>query len=135
MITDTIKTEIWEDVPGKPGYVRHIGQKPKIEVFKQVETCLREKDLLKKMDYFSLQTKTYDVAATKEEFPWSRWIAVYPVIGDNEGHYIHVDAICVSNFRTNKFLKEREALFLGKTFEGFEVAAQIASEISALFNK
>lgn len=56
-----------------------------------------------------------------------RWIAVYPVTGSSEGHYIHVDLIHQTDreeFRT--------PLFLVKTFMGHAAAVAVAAELSRL---
>lgn len=133
MITDTIKTEIWEDIPDRPGRTRHVSQVPLIQVYLQVNDLLKEKGLLSKMDYFDASFS--NVRNRHELFPYSRWVSAYPVIGDNEGHYIYADAICICEMGTGKFIKERQTVFVGKTHEGFDAAAEIASYIASLFNK
>jgi hypothetical protein len=128
MITETIETEIWENIPEKQGYVRHIGMVKIEDVFKQVKEKLPKK-LLEKMDYFHI---SYNMK--NDDIPYGRWISAYPVIGDNEGHYIHVDVISITDYKTGKYIGDRETIFLGKTFCGFDIAAQMAIEISRLFN-
>lgn len=129
MITNTIETEIYKDVPGKKGYVKHVGMKTIGEVYKQIVNKLDD-EVFSKFDYFLCSNGQNDMP-----FPYGRWVAVYPVIGDNEGHYIHVDVIGVVDFKTNDYIKDRKNVYIGKTFHGFEVAAEIANSISRLFNK
>jgi hypothetical protein len=52
-----------------------------------------------------------------------RWISVYPVTGNSEGHYIHVDVINGKN---------RHMVMMSKTFGGWEVACQIANAAGKL---
>ena len=129
MITETIKTEIWEDIPEKPGYFRQVGMIKAEEVFEQVKGILKNQKFLDNLDYFHLDHDLYG-----KDFPYGRWIAAYPVIGDNEGHYIHVDIIAVKNWKTGVDIKEREIFIIAKTFSGFDSAAKLATEISRLFN-
>ena len=50
-----------------------------------------------------------------------RWMAVYPVTGGNEGHYVHVDLIWEKDYQTG-----RVPLFLYKTFAGLEQVIKVA---------
>lgn len=129
MITETIKTEIWEEIHDKPGYVRHAGMIKAEEVFKQVKDILKGHNLLDDVDYFHL-----DFSLNGKEFPYGRWVAAYPVIGDNEGHYIHVDIIRVMDWKTGKHIKDLEHFITAKTFMGFDSASKLSTEISRLFN-
>ena len=61
-----------------------------------------------------------------EPFPDNyRWIAVFPVTGSNEGHYVHVELITG---------KERNLIFLAKTFRGKDHAWEIAKKIGSLLH-
>lgn len=56
-----------------------------------------------------------------------RWIAVYPVTGSNEGHYVHVDLI------HQRDLEEwRTPVWQIKTFAGSAAAIAIAGELCRL---
>lgn len=133
MITETIKTEIWEDIPDKPGHIRYVSQVPLSQVYNQIKDLLKEKGLYESLDYF--HASYTDRKKEDDLFPWSRWVAAYTVIGDNEGHYIHIDAIGICEPQTNKPIRDRQNLFTGKTFGGFDEAAKISVYISSLFNK
>lgn len=69
-------------------------------------------------------------AVTKYEKPnatWPteyKWIAVYPVTGGSEGHYVHVDIINNDG--------GREMVFLAKTFQGMGHAQKIANTLQEL---
>lgn len=53
------------------------------------------------------------------------WLAVFPCVGANEGHYVHVDAIV----RVGGSAEARVPLFLIKTFSGQDMAIKIAGEV------
>lgn len=55
-----------------------------------------------------------------------RWIAIYPVEGSSEGHYIHVDLI------HGEANERRTTLFLTKTFAGQDAAINLAGELCRL---
>jgi len=57
-----------------------------------------------------------------------RWIACYPVTGGSEGHYVHVEFI-VDNGKAGL---EHVRLALGKTFKGFDHAAEMARRCARL---
>jgi hypothetical protein len=50
-----------------------------------------------------------------------RWIAVFPVTGSSEGHYVHVELI--------RDQGKRSLFMLGKTFQGMEHAKAMCSKI------
>lgn len=56
----------------------------------------------------------------------SHWIAVFPITGGSEGHYIHVEAIARDG--------SRQLLYLGKTFKGMDHAWQIARKLGDLLH-
>lgn len=55
-----------------------------------------------------------------------RWLAVYPVEGASEGHYIHVDLIWDEQYGG----RHVASLFLLKTFAGKDAAITLASTIA-----
>lgn len=120
MITDLIQCEIYEDVPEKPGYVRTVDYMTTEAVHQKIVDMM-EPEMLGNMDYFHV---CFNVRGKKIPDDYRR-IYAYVVLGDNEGHYIHVDIM--TNVKT-------ETYFLGKTFEGFSAAQEMASYISSLFN-
>ncbi len=78
-------------------------------------------------EYFSICTDS--TPATGNTDPWpldSRWIAVYPVTGNSEGHYVHVDSIAPDG--------TRRLLYLAKTFRGMAHAWRIAQRLGELLD-
>jgi hypothetical protein len=58
---------------------------------------------------------------TKLEDIRYRWIAVFPVTGGNEGHYVHIDLVWQEDYREGRI-----SLFLLKTFGGHDAAVKLA---------
>ena len=56
-----------------------------------------------------------------------RWIAVFPVTGGNEGHYVHVEII----YDTDEYREGHNTacLFLCKTFNGLDSAIAISAAL------
>lgn len=61
-----------------------------------------------------------------------RWLAVYPVEGNSEGHYLHVDA---ATGYTGKGAGRTKHLLQMKTFNGFERAQELARLVQLLLTK
>jgi hypothetical protein len=63
------------------------------------------------------------------------WVAVFPVEGSNEGHYVHVDLIGGSPrpATPGPYTRYRH-LFLAKTFGGAESAQQIAKTLQDMLD-
>jgi len=53
------------------------------------------------------------------------WVAVYPVTGGSEGHYVHVDLVNNDGHRT--------MIMLGKTFQGMDHAMALCAKLIAAF--
>jgi len=82
------------------------------------------------LDYFSVASLIqYDNARRHQPIGKARWIACYAVTGGSEGHYIHVDRIYEATEYARTFTLE--ALFLGKTFSGYDKACELAAYIGA----
>jgi len=68
-----------------------------------------------------------------DEVEWPndyRWIACYAVMGDSEGHYIHIELV-----RQGKGCDDpdtHELVFLGKTFQGLDHAYALAKRTAEL---
>ncbi len=60
-----------------------------------------------------------------------RWVMIYPVEGNSEGHYVHVDLL-FQNVGPHGYDEARVPLFLVKTFSGQEAAITIASTLCRL---
>lgn len=109
------------------GYVHTIRTKTIQEVYDELVARLKFEGNLPD-EYFDISaTIAYNDANDKfdsglhrnSEWPVYQWIACYPVTGNSEGHYIHVDIIDKN--------RQAQTIFLGKTFHGFERAAEIAA--------
>jgi hypothetical protein len=100
----------------KPGYLRYVGNRTIQQIFDELEERLKAENCYPD-EYFDISFTNKERSA-EQEFPLYRWIACFPVPGSNEGHYIHVEVISPEG--------EREIIFLGKTFQGFEFAAKVA---------
>ena len=93
------------------------------KTLQQVYTYLRDGlgDLVD--EYFSIAADSENHCAD----PWPqgyRWIAVFPVTGGSEGHYVHVERIQHDG--------SRDLVFLAKTFLGMEHAWRIARRLGDL---
>jgi hypothetical protein len=127
----------WQEVPGQPG---HPGMYRNDSPNKKVKDVLKElNDSLTKMYCSPEESEFSDMSRMGERigiwtvdsqgdrlFPDAHWIACYPITGGSEGHYIHIDLIYSDG--------SREMLFLAKTFEGFDRAAQIAMAAAYLLD-
>ena len=120
MITDLIQIDIDEEIPDKPGYVRTIDTATIEDVYNQIVELMTN-SMYEEMDYFKV---CYDKRNEKIPMDYRR-IFAYVVLGDNEGHYIHVDIM--TNVKSETYI-------IGKSFMGFEKAQETASYISSLFN-
>jgi hypothetical protein len=64
-----------------------------------------------------------------------RWVAIYPVTGGSEGHYIHVDLVREVKVE-GKYYPVRQTdncVFLGKTFLGLAHAQKMCAKLQELF--
>lgn len=71
----------------------------------------------------------------RRDYEWPtnvRWIAVYPVTGGSEGHYVHVDVIRDIQDTALGSVRTTEIIFTAKTFRGLEHAQKIATAIQKL---
>ncbi len=78
-------------------------------------------------EYFSILDDS--TPSEGDDAPWpldSRWIAVFPVTGNSEGHYVHVEAIAPDG--------RRRLLYLAKTFQGMAHAWRIAQRLGELLS-
>lgn len=127
-----IEIERWVPNPERPGYLKYAGNRTKREVFTELKDRL-EQDGLSPDEYFLISGDLSIVDNGKEPFPEGyRWIACYPVTGRSEGHYIHVDVMVSHERHRDPFslpetYEERNLVFLGKTFKGFDFAARVAA--------
>lgn len=79
-------------------------------------------------EYFSFSSwEKKDVSVG--DFEPSRFVA-FPVVGANEGHYVHVGWLVNRKYRESK-LEEFYCLGLFKTFAGWDAACEIANRAAA----
>lgn len=76
------------------------------------------------IEYFSVSLDWKD-ARGDQPIGRYRWIACYAVTGGSEGHYVHVDRVYLAHEYDREFT--HEAIFLYKTFGGWEAACQVAA--------
>lgn len=119
-----IEIKKWVPNPEKPGYLKYAGNRTVVEVFTELKKRLEHDGLLPD-EYFCI-SGDYRRDGDKPFPERHRWIACYPVTGDNEGHYIHVDAL-VPREKDGEHYLESVPVFLGKTFQGFDFAAKVAA--------
>jgi hypothetical protein len=114
--------ENW-DITDKGYYINHRNKKMG-EVFAAVEKKFKDEypDLYAELDHFGAFWPT-----DSKEMPDRRWLGVFYVTGDSEGHYIHVEAI-----GTGLEKDKRECLFLGKTFTGRDHAEKVVCALSRI---
>lgn len=110
-----IETEIWEPHPEKKGMVRYVGQRKTADVFRDIETFLKEENLYPE-DYLNL---SFDFENRYKEFPKMMDIQCYAQWGSNEGIYLEA-SLTVRNEQNNKL--EHVPFLTGKTLEETEEA-------------
>jgi hypothetical protein len=118
---DPIEIAKYEPIPEEPGYVRFVGNRTVREIVDELTERLKKDDRYPD-EYFHCSGDF--MFNDKKEFPRYRWIACYPVLGTNEGHFIHIDALV---FREDLGVLQCVPVFLGKTFQGFDFAARVAT--------
>ena len=123
---NVIETEIWEDHPEKPGYLRFVKTRKAYEVFKELESSMKENDMMP--DEYFLLSPRFD---EKTEIPRDACFYAYAQWGSNEGVYLEVEMVSQNgrqHFATGKTLGETEedydrmqaiAGFIYKSFAGF----------------
>ena len=126
MKNKTIETEIWEEHPEKPGYVRFVKTRKVSEVFKELVQRMEENGMMPD-EYFLLSSKFDE----KSDMPRDAYFFAYAQWGGNEGVYLEVEMMSENekqHFATGKTLGETEsdydrmqaiAGFIYKSFAGF----------------
>lgn len=121
-----IETEIWENHPEKPGYLRFVRSRKAYEIFKELEASMKENNMMP--DEYFLLSHRFD---EKTEIPRDACFYAYAQWGSNEGVYIEVEMLVNGSrqhFATGKTLGETEedydrmqkiAGFIYKSFAGF----------------
>lgn len=128
-----IETNIFEQVEDRPGMVRIVGRKKAVDVFAELESALKEANLLPD-EYFRLDDKFED---ENRLIPDLRDVVCYANWGESEGIYLDVylcgyddvtDKYQRFHFATGKTLREDSYAFdrmqyiagyIYKLFEGF----------------
>jgi hypothetical protein len=117
-----IETQIWEQNPERPeGYLRVARLKSVGEVFREIRGVFG--------DYPEGCEEYLNISSPLDEgTPWPDGrIAVYPVTGSSEGHYIHVDVIDYGD-------GHRTLVLLGKTFAGWDAAWYFARNLAEVLD-
>lgn len=83
-----IETEIWENVPEQPGRMKYVGQRNVSEVFRDLETFLREENLYPD-EYFMLN-RDFE-RSDEQKMPRVMDVVCYAQWGGSEGIYLEVD--------------------------------------------
>ncbi len=108
-----VETEIYENVPGKPGLVKRVGFRKAADVFDEIKEQLMEADLLPE-DYFLMDSAFGDENSVMPDFCE---VNAYAVWGGSEGTYLHINLIV----DTGKCYKSVHFL-TGKTLSGDRAA-------------
>ena len=119
-----IETDIYVPNLENPGFLKKERDKTIEEVYLETVNFLKEQGLLDELDYFTIEYVLKAERATTP-FPRWRWIACYAVVGGNEGHYIHVDAITSEG--------KHIMVFTGKTFSGMDFALKVSNLLTKAF--
>jgi hypothetical protein len=121
-----VEVDVWEPVPGKPGYVRRkeyrLLRDIQEELTAQLQLHLPED--FNHVEYFS----PGDMTGNEKDRRWpsaGRHTAVFTVEGGNEGHYVHVEVLMPDD-------KPPARCFLIKTFGGWESALRLSNAITVL---
>ncbi len=95
-----------------------------IDIHADLEAGLRASGLWEALDYFDVTSSMKQKKIKR--FPEFRWIACFPVVEPEQGHYVHVETITAS--------KKSQLIFIGKTVQGFDVAAAVANRCAELLS-
>ncbi len=128
-----IEIEVWKPHPTSPGLLLLDYRRKVQDVLDELNAKLKAEGLEPDEHGFSNMTK-YDDPKYMEEprkysqysLPWPEYrrIAVFPVTGGSEGHYIHVIVLDVKNGYTS--------IGLAKTFRGWDHACRISAAAARL---
>ena len=118
-----IKTQIWEDIPEKKGFVRYVGQRKLQEVFSELEAFLKKENIYPD-EYLLLSDDKSDAL-----FPQGD-IRCYAQWGNSEGIYIELDVLAPATKDTPaKWVNVASGKTLAQTSEAFDRMQYIAGRI------
>lgn len=126
-----IELDLWKPNPEQPGYLVFDRAATMGEVYDAAKAALQAAGLWEALDYFDLSTD-YQPDPRRLPRPRARWVGCFAVEGDNEGWYIHVEAIALLDENWSQ-TDRCELLLLGKTFAGLPTAMQIANVLTREF--
>lgn len=139
---DPIEIEVYEPVPDKPGYSRLHHRRSIGEVIAELNAKLdaegmRPDEYGFDVSYYSLVDQlgvsavgAVDARRAAEKLAWPAGrIALYPVTGGSEGHYVHLDVIPRQDTREGK---PAVSIALAKTFGGWDQAVAIVGAAGRL---
>jgi hypothetical protein len=129
-IVDKIEIDVYKKIPEKPGYLRYIGRRKITDILEELNSKLKELDMLPDEYGFDLWNDFGADSDKNKDFPAYRWICCYPVRGCSEGHYMHIGVITTGQSFGIKHL------FLAKTLRegraGMDYAAKICKVVGLL---
>lgn len=125
-----IEIEVWKPCPDKPGTVILDYRRVIHDVLEELNAKLTLEGVEPDEYGFSNMTKYDDPAYTSSYRDYSlRWpagrLAVFPVTGGSEGHYIHITVI-------DKDTQVSTTIGLAKTFQGWDHACRISATAARL---
>lgn len=127
-MTDTVETQVWEPDTERPGYLRLVRPKTVREVYEELLAIVGTRsdygnsvDVQGAEEYFSVSI------AAGEDGPWPDGrVVVFAVTGGSEGHYTHVEVLDCE--------RQHHCLILGKTFQGFDAAWDLAKRLARILS-
>ena len=135
----TIEIGVWEPVPESPGQSRQVRNRTATEVIDLLAEELRlDPPVGTAAEMASGETPAWideylsaGFDGSGSPLPRYRWVAVYPVTGDSEGHYIHIDLV-LSSQGLGPGPQTVKRIGIAKTFKGWEHACLLANRIARL---
>ena len=131
VLQDPIEIEVYRPVPGKPGYQELDRRRLVHDVLTELNTKLGLEGVEIDEYGFTNMTKWDDPAWKASGYrdfalPWPayRRIAVFPVTGGSEGHYVHVSVLVDGD--------RHQTIGLAKTFLGWDHACRISAATARL---
>ncbi len=118
-----VKTQIWESIPEKKGYVRYVGQRKLQEVFSELEAYLKKEDIYPD-EYFLLTSNDPNALFPRGD------IRCYALWGNSEGIYIELEVLVgATKDSPAKWVNVASGKTLSETAETYDRMQYIAGKI------